>query len=73
MNDTALDAMREAAKANLVRHYKEGLKDGTVATLRILLGRPEHDSVAPAPQEHVGPELRAWAEDVLARAEERDQ
>lgn len=62
-------AMRDAARANLVRHYKRGLNDGTIATLRVLLGRPEHDSIAPAPQEHVGPELRAWAEDVLKRAE----
>lgn len=61
---------RAQAQAQLAHQYAQGLADGTIGTLLVLLGRPEFETTLPAPQEHVTPEVRRWAEEALARAQE---
>ena len=58
--------LHEAIAGAKARHYRDGLRDGVVLALEMLLGHDRHGGVpynGPMPEE-----LRQWAERALAKA-----
>lgn len=63
-----MNALREAAQANLRRTYTDGLRDGVLMVLDHLEGRSEADSPEGCYRGPVPDELREWIAGVRARA-----